>query len=160
MEESGRITDYRSPVAATTYATAIHEQDGTRLRRASVRNGVTPMFAVVFYVPESHLGKVKSALFRKAAGRVGAYECCCWQVRGEGQFRPLDGARPFQGKRGRVEKVPEYRVEMTCQDRLVPDVLRELRRVHPYEEPVCWAHPVRAAGRLKSRRASRFRLPA
>lgn len=93
------------------------------------------MYQLSFFVPESHLESVKNALFEQGAGHFNAYDQCCWQVRGEGQFRPLADSRPYLGKPGRLEKVPEYRVEMICQDDRIKEVVQTLLCVHPYEEP-------------------------
>jgi len=93
------------------------------------------VYSLVFYVPESHLEIVKDALFNKGAGSYKNYDRCCWQVEGEGQFRPLEGSNPFIGKTGSVEKVKEYKVEMICDNSVIHSVLEELRRVHPYQEP-------------------------
>ena len=38
------------------------------------------MYKICYHVPESHLDITKQALFSAGAGRVGAYEHCCWQV--------------------------------------------------------------------------------
>lgn len=93
------------------------------------------MHKLTVYVPESHLEVVKEALFAAGAGRCGAYERCCWQVLGQGQFRPLAGSRPFIGQEGADEFVTEVRVEMLCADGLVAAAAAALRRAHPYEEP-------------------------
>jgi structural hemagglutinin/hemolysin toxin protein RtxA len=93
------------------------------------------MYKLGFYVPQSHLESVKAALFDAGAGRIGNYEHCCWQVPGEGQFRPLQGSQPFIGRQGEVEKVAEYRVEMVCPEAHVRAVMAALRLSHPYEEP-------------------------
>jgi hypothetical protein len=93
------------------------------------------MYSLTFYVPAEHLEKVKTALFEKGAGRYDKYDCCAWQVKGEGQYRPLDGSKPFYGQQGKIEKVEEYKVEMICRDALIKEFLEELHRVHPYEEP-------------------------
>lgn len=93
------------------------------------------MFKLGFYVPESHLEAVKEAVFETGAGRIGDYDCCCWQVLGSGQFRPLVGSRPFLGREGEVETVAEYRVELVCTDELVGEAVAALKRAHPYEEP-------------------------
>ena len=70
------------------------------------------MYKLCFYVPESHLEAVKAAVFAAGAGRIGNYDSCCWEVLGQGQFRPLTGSDPFIGRQGEVERVAEYRVEM------------------------------------------------
>ena len=93
------------------------------------------MYKLNFYAPESHVEQVKEALFNKGAGRIGQYDCCSWQVLGEGQFRPLEGSKPFLGVQNEIEKVMEYKVEMVCEDDIIADVVKELMSVHPYEEP-------------------------
>lgn len=93
------------------------------------------MLKLVVYVPETHLDAVKAALFDAGAGTQGRYDRCCWQVRGEGQFRPLAGSRPFSGTPGSVARVAEYRVEMLCPAARRAAVTAALRRAHPYEEP-------------------------
>lgn len=93
------------------------------------------MYKLCFYVPESHLDMVKAAVFASGAGRIGDYDQCCWQVRGEGQFRPLEGANPHLGEVGHVERVAEYRVELVCEDAWIAEAVRALKAAHPYEEP-------------------------
>jgi hypothetical protein len=93
------------------------------------------MFKLCFYVPESHLEVVKLAVFAAGAGRIGNYDSCCWQVSGQGQFRPLEGSKPFLGQAGTVETVPEYRVEMVCEGHSVKAAVTALLGAHPYEEP-------------------------
>jgi len=93
------------------------------------------LFKLTIYIPESHLEIVKNELFAAGAGQYRNYDRCCWQVLGEGQFRPLDGSNPFLGEQGAEEHVPEYRVEMICRDEIVENVKSALIKSHPYEEP-------------------------
>jgi len=93
------------------------------------------VYKLCFYVPESHLEAVKSAVFAAGAGRIGDYDSCCWQVLGTGQFRPLEGSNPFLGEQGQVEAVAEYRVEMVCNDDHIHTAVRAMIEAHPYEEP-------------------------
>ena len=93
------------------------------------------MYKLCFFVPESHLEPVKQAVFAAGGGRIGDYEHCCWQVLGQGQFRPGQGADPFIGTAGELETVAEYRVELVCEDELIADVVAALKAAHPYEEP-------------------------
>ena len=101
------------------------------------------MHKLTVYIPETHLEQVKGAIFAAGAGRYAAYDCCCWQVLGQGQFRPLDGSNPFVGEQGVVEKIPEYRIEAICDDALIPAVIAAIRASHPYEEPAFVFTPVR-----------------
>lgn len=93
------------------------------------------MYKLCFFVPESHLEQVKQAVFNAGAGRIGDYDQCCWQVKGQGQFRPLPGSQPFIGASGALEQVEEYRVELVCSDDTIADAVAALRQAHPYEEP-------------------------
>jgi hypothetical protein len=93
------------------------------------------MYKLCFFVPESHLETVKEAIFEAGAGRIGDYDRCCWQVLGDGQFRPLPGSQPFSGKQGELERAPEYRVEMVCADEKITAAVAALKLAHPFEEP-------------------------
>jgi len=97
------------------------------------------MYSLVCYVPESHLDQVKTALFEAGAGRIGAYAECCWQVLGQGQFKPLEGAEPFIGEEGQLELVREYRLEMVVEEQYAVQAVQE---VHPYEVPAYHLIPV------------------
>ncbi len=93
------------------------------------------MYKLVFFVPESHLEAVKTAVFAAGAGRIGNYESCCWQQLGQGQFKPLPGSEPFVGDQGQLCQLAEYRVEMVCADECLQAALAAMRAAHPYEVP-------------------------
>ena len=99
------------------------------------------MYKLCFFVPESHLDVVKAAVFSAGAGRIGDYNQCCWQVSGQGQFRPLAGSNSYLGTMGQVESVEEHKVEMVCEDDVVDASIAALRAAHPYETPAfeVWA---------------------
>ena len=99
-------------------------------------------FRLDVYVPESHVDAVKSALFEAGAGSFGNYDSCCWQTSGTGQFRPLDGAHPFYGEPGRVERVTEWKLEFVVSENDLGAVLDALKRSHPYETPSFQYWPV------------------
>ena len=98
------------------------------------------LYKLCFYVPESHLEGLKTALFEKGAGRDGSFDLCSWQTQGSGQFRGLSGSHPFIGKEGELTEVSEFRVEMVCQAKYIKAVLAELIKSHPYEEPAYAVH--------------------
>ena len=100
------------------------------------------MHQIIFYVPESHLEQVKAALFKAGAGRIGDYDCCAWQCKGEGQFRPLAGSKPYLGELDKVEKVTEYKVELVCADDCLKKAVAAMLQSHPYEEPAYSVWPL------------------
>ena len=89
-------------------------------------------------MPESHLDATKNAVFDAGAGEWGSYDQCCFEVRGQGQFRPGADSQPFIGKPGQLEYVDEVRVEMICPERVLSDALAALRAAHPYETPAIY----------------------
>jgi hypothetical protein len=93
------------------------------------------MYKLTFYVPDSHVEQVKAAVFAAGAGRMGDYEHCCWQVLGQGQFKPMQGAQPFLGQVDQLETLDEWRVEMVVDDRALSAVIAALKQAHPYETP-------------------------
>lgn len=102
------------------------------------------MYKLCFYVPAAHVDAVKQAVFDAGAGRIGAYDSCCWQVLGQGQFRPLAGADPTIGAVGQLELVDEYKVEMVCDGAAIEAAVAALKKAHPYEEPAYQAWKIEA----------------
>lgn len=95
------------------------------------------MYLLVFYVPVSHTEEVKNALFARGAGNYGLYDHCSWEVVGSGQFRPLRGSHPLKNNPEGMDAVVEQsRVELIVNSNAIKDVINELKKVHPYEQPV------------------------
>ncbi len=93
------------------------------------------MLSLVFYVPSNEKESVKEALFQAGAGKIGNYDCCCFEVAGTGQFRPLPGSHPSLGQLDQVEKVQEWRIEMVLEESAQEKVITALKKAHPYETP-------------------------
>ena len=92
------------------------------------------IFIITFYVPIDCCEQVKQAMFDAGAGVLGNYDQCCWQVLGEGQFRPKPGSNPAEGEVGFLSQLQEYRVEMLCQHQYVEKTIKAMKKSHPYEE--------------------------
>lgn len=93
------------------------------------------MYKISVFVPDNDAERVKQSMFDAGAGRIGDYDCCCWQTSGQGQFRPLEGSSPTIGQQDRIETVAELKIEMVCPDDRIRDVVAALKHSHPYEEP-------------------------
>ncbi len=93
------------------------------------------MYVIVVYVPEGHLEAVKQAMFGAGAGSIGSYGECSWEVKGQGQFKPLDGSDPFLGETGQVSRVQEYRLEVTADEQHAAQAVQAMIEAHPYEVP-------------------------
>lgn len=86
------------------------------------------------FVPISHAEEVREALGEAGAGHIGNYSHCSFSVEGEGRFLPLEGTDPFIGKKGKLEKVEEVRIETVYPVSLERRVLNAMMKAHPYEE--------------------------
>jgi len=89
---------------------------------------------IVVYVPLSHADKVREAIGNAGAGQLGKYSFCSFSVRGTGRFMPELGANPHIGNVGVPELVEEDRIEVTCKEDVVDEVISAIKSVHPYEE--------------------------
>lgn len=92
-------------------------------------------YKLVTFVPRGDADRLRSALARAGAGVIGDYSQCSFGVVGEGTFWGNGSASPAVGRRGRLERVEELRVEMVCPAGRLSGVVAALREVHPYEEP-------------------------
>lgn len=85
-------------------------------------------------VPLTHTDIVRQAIGEAGGGKVGNYSFCSFSVRGTGRFKPLAGAEPHIGSVGKLEEVEEERIEVTCDDAVLKDVIAAIKKVHPYDE--------------------------
>lgn len=97
---------------------------------------------IVVFVPVSHADTVRKALAESGAGRVGNYDFCSFSVKGIGRFRPGEGANPYVGKIGEIEKVEEERIETICLGEKLDMVLKAIKKAHPYEYPAIDISPL------------------
>lgn len=102
---------------------------------------------LVVFVPETHHEKVLDAVCKAGAGHIGAYSHCTFNTDGQGTFLPLEGAEPFIGERGRLERVREVRLETIVSERQVDQVVRAMLEAHPYEEVAYDLYPLEIMGK-------------
>ena len=88
------------------------------------------------FVPHDYALKVRDQLAKIGVGVIGKYDHCFAMTQVTGYFRPLEGAKPFDGEVGKIKVVTEYKIEVNCKRELVKDAIEAIKRVHPYEEPL------------------------
>ena len=99
-------------------------------------------------VPEAAVDAVRNGLAQAGAGRIGEYESCSFELRGQGTFLGGDASNPAFGRRGVLERTDEVHLEMVCDRAVLAAALAALRKAHPYEEPPIEIHPLEARPRL------------
>ena len=91
---------------------------------------------IVVYVPLNDADKIREAIGQAGGGELGKYAFCSFSMRGIGRFRPEEGAKPHIGEVGKLEQVEEERIEVTCDTKVISNVIAAIKRTHPYEEIV------------------------
>ncbi len=102
---------------------------------------VSPEFArkykVVVFVPVDKAEKLMVKMATAGAGKIGKYSLCSFRVTGIGTFKGAEGSNPAYGKKNRLEKIEESRLEMICSQIDLEKVIDTVYKYHPYEEPAC-----------------------
>jgi dinuclear metal center YbgI/SA1388 family protein len=92
------------------------------------------IYKLCVFVPLDFVFKVKNALFKAGAGKIGNYEECGFDSTGVGSFKPVEGANPFDGEIGEKNTSEETKIEVIVSKHLIAKVLIAMNEAHPYEE--------------------------
>lgn len=116
------------------------------------REVVSPIYTdelrkLAVYVPESHYDKVLQAMGDAGAGWIGNYSHCTFASPGVGTFIPQNGANPYIGQQGKLEKVNEMRLETIVPKTILKRVISAMLKAHPYEEVTYDIFPVEQTGK-------------
>jgi hypothetical protein len=99
-------------------------------------------FKIEFFVPASHKKVCCEALFSAGCGRLGLYEHVQAESIVSGNWRPLAGAKPYEGSVGELSQALEFKVEILCPEDCLEKSVSELMKVHPYETPAVYVIPL------------------
>jgi len=102
----------------------------------------TDKFKFTVFVPENYEEKIIEAINLGGGGAIGNYSHCTFRSDGIGTFKPLEGAHPFIGKKGKFEEVKEFRIESIVPSKNINTVIKEVLLAHPYEEPAFDVYPL------------------
>lgn len=89
---------------------------------------------ILVFCPQSHLERVRTALFNAGAGQIGNYSHCSFTSEGTGTFKANAEAKPFLGEVGKLHQEPEVKLELVFDQAIEKNVLSALKLAHPYEE--------------------------
>jgi dinuclear metal center YbgI/SA1388 family protein len=110
------------------------EKLGAEVKGGLVTEGKETYFKYIVYVPKGHEKSIRDAMHKAGAGVIGNYCKTTFNIEGTGTFQPMNGANPFIGKEGELEKVDEYRIETIVPAANLSRLIDEIAVVHPYEE--------------------------
>jgi dinuclear metal center YbgI/SA1388 family protein len=98
---------------------------------------------LIIFVPESHLNIVAHELFKQGPGMIGNYTNCSFRTKGTGTFLGSKESKPSIGRKERLEKVEEVKLEVIIDSWKVTSVLQMIKKVHPYEEMAYDVYPLK-----------------
>jgi hypothetical protein len=105
------------------------------IENISVVNTLINKNKIVVFVPPSKIEDIIMAMADKGAGVIGNYSICSFRVNGTGTFKGGKDSNPSVGIKENLESVEEIRLEMICENKYLTDVISNMLKVHPYEEP-------------------------
>lgn len=94
------------------------------------------------FVPEAYAPKVREAMGKAGAGKIGKYSFCSFSVKGAGRFLAGKGAKPAIGRIGKPQSVKEEKIEARCERNKLRKIIKAIKKVHPYEKAVIDVHPL------------------
>jgi dinuclear metal center YbgI/SA1388 family protein len=97
---------------------------------------------LVTFCPVDYADRVRQALFDAGAGHIGNYDCCSYNVTGQGTFRASVNAHPFVGEKNAVHVETELRIEVIFPKHLEFQLIDALKKSHPYEEVAYDIYPL------------------
>lgn len=109
---------------------------------------------LVVYAPKTHVDPILEALHKTGCGAMGEgkYEGCAFLTFGHGTWIAMKGSKPFKGRLNRREMAQEVKIETTCLSSKSTDIMKIIRSLHPYEEPVIELYPLESVSLKKSKK--------
>jgi dinuclear metal center YbgI/SA1388 family protein len=102
---------------------------------------------LVVFVPVEQADQVREAVGDAGAGHIGDYSHCAFTVTGRGAFKPGQGADPFIGEKGKMERPAEERIETVFYASEEKKIISALNKAHPYEEVAYDIYDMAGSGR-------------
>ncbi len=100
------------------------------------------LLKLVTFIPQSHLDKVRDAIFDAGAGSIGNYDRCGFMADGTGSFRGNENSDPFVGEKGKMSFEKEVRFETVLFSHIREKVVKAMLEAHPYEEVAYDLYPL------------------
>ena len=89
---------------------------------------------VQVFSPKGSEDKIRNAIGQAGGGRIGKYRFCSFLTEGNAYFLPDQDTSPSIGKVGEITEVKEVKIEFLCDKDVLEDVIKAIKKVHPYEE--------------------------
>lgn len=88
------------------------------------------------FIPRENTKKLMEKINEGGFLREENYDFCYAETPVTGHFRPIEGANPYIGSLGKIEDVLENKVEFRIRKSDLDEVMKIIKKNHPYEVPV------------------------
>ncbi|MEA1884584.1 MAG: Nif3-like dinuclear metal center hexameric protein [Thermotogota bacterium] len=107
-----------------------------------IDSGKREIYKVQVFVPKTHKDMIIDKIAEVGGGWIGNYSECTFSSSGIGTFKPHEGTNPYIGRYNKREYANETKIETVIPKEQVDMLIREVEKVHPYEEVAMEAFPL------------------
>ena len=86
-------------------------------------------------VPKESTDDLINAMADAGAGVIGNYTHNAVITEVMGNWKSEEGSNPTIGEVGKMSREPENKVEMVCPEEKLEEVVKAIKKTHPYETP-------------------------
>ena len=97
---------------------------------------------IALTVPLTHTDKVRETIGKAGGGQIGNYSYCSISSRVIGRSKPNNAAKPYIGEANKIESIEEEKIEFICPKSKAKSIIKEIKKVHPYEEVALDIYPL------------------
>lgn len=94
------------------------------------------LYKIEVLLPKEIVEDIVNAASNLGACKIGDYENVATYYEIEGCWKPNSNSSPVTGEKNIINYGKEYKLEFRCEESKVLEVIREINRIHPYEEVV------------------------
>lgn len=108
-----------------------------------LRNLAGSQVKLVVFVPATHINQVADAIHNQGGGNIGEYSHCSFRIAGTGTFMGSVSSTPAIGKKCKLEKAEEIKLEILMDTFKLSKVISAMKNAHPYEEVAYDLYPLK-----------------
>ena len=97
---------------------------------------------IVLTVPLTHADKIRETIGKAGGGNIGNYSYCSISSRVIGRCKPNSKANPYIGQANKLESIEEEKIEFVCHKAKAKSIIKEIKKVHPYEKVALDIYPL------------------
>jgi len=103
---------------------------------------------LVVFAPKADVEKISESIFASGGGNIGEYSDCSFRTNGTGTFTGSKLSNPKIGAAKHFTEVDEVRLEFVIDSWKLSRAIKNMLKVHPYEEPAFDIYPLNNSNKI------------